>query len=186
MPLPEAADPAVAKAAFALDLTTPSATSPAGQTTTAVTHTRDEQGRPILRFRFPRVVCAACPLFARCVQSKTKGRTITSRHTCTHRQVRCQEALLQAARAQQATAEFKDTYRRRAAVERKTRTCSAVGAGVADLVGHGLRRARYLGQVKVRLQNHWIGAVVNLKRLFRLFKGDTGQMRQVVTAMNAA
>ena len=106
-------------------------------------------------------------MFARCVQSKTEGRTITSHY---------HEALLQAARAQQATAEFKDTYRRRAAVERK----------IADLVGHGLRRARYIGRVKERLQNHWIGAVVNLKRLFRLFQGDTGQMRQVVTAMNAA
>jgi hypothetical protein len=166
-PLPEAADPAVAKAAFALDLATPSATCPAGQTTTAVTHTRDEQGRPILRFRFPRVVCAACPLFARCVQSKTKGRTITSRH---------HEALLQTARAQQATAEFKDTYRRRAAVERK----------IADLVGHGLRRARYLGRVKGRLQNYWVGAVVNLKRLFRLFQGNTGQMQQMLATMKKA
>ena len=185
-PLPEASDPAVAKAAFDLDLDTPSATCPAGQTTTTVSHARDAQSRPILRFHFPRAVCEACPLFARCVQSKTEGRTITSHYTCTHRQVRCHEGLLQAARAQQATPEFKARYRKRAAIERKTRTCSAVGAGVADLVGHGLRRARYLGRVKGRLQNHWVAAVVNLKRLFRLFQGDTGQMRQVVTAMNAA
>jgi transposase len=166
-PLPEAADPTVAKAAFTLDLAAPSATCPAGQTTTTVSRARDEQGRPILRFHFPRAVCEACPLFARCVQSKTEGRTITSHY---------HEALLRAARAQQATAEFKNTYRRRAAVERK----------IADLVGHGLRRARYIGRVKGRLQNHWVGAVVNLKRLFRLFEGDTGQMRQVATAMNAA
>jgi transposase len=166
-PLPEATDPTVAKAAFGLDLDTPSATCPAGQTTQTVSHARDEQGRPILRFHFPRAVCEACPLFARCVQSKTEGRTITSHY---------HEALLRAARAQQVTAEFKDTYRRRAAVERK----------IADLVGHGLRRARYLGGVTERLQNYWVGAAVNLKRLFRLFQGDTGQMRQVVTAMNVA
>jgi len=166
-PLPEAADPAVAKSAFVLDLETPSATCPAGHTTTTVHTARDPHGRPVLRFTFPRTVCAACPLFARCVQSKTEGRTITSHY---------HEALLQAARAQQATAEFKDTYRRRAAVERK----------IADLVGHGLRRARYLGRVKGRLQNYWVGAAVNLKRLFRLFQGDTVQMRQVVAAMNAA
>jgi len=175
-PLPEASDPAVAKAAFDLDLDTPSATCPAGQTTTTVSHARDAQSRPILRFHFPRAVCEACPLFARCVQSKTEGRTITSHYTCTHRQVRCHEGLLQAARAQQATPEFKARYRKRAAIERK----------IADLVGHGLRRARYLGRVKGRLQNHWVAAVVNLKRLFRLFQGDTVQMRQVVAAMNAA
>jgi hypothetical protein len=166
-PLPEASDPAVAKAAFDLDLDTPSATCPAGQTTTTVSHTRDEQGRPILRFHFPRAVCAACPLFARCVQSKTEGRTITSHY---------HEGLLRTARAQQATAQFKETYRRRAAVERK----------IADLVSHGLRRARYLGRVKGRLQNHWIGAVVNLKRLFRLFQGDTGAMQQVLATLTTA
>lgn len=166
-PLPEASDPAVAKAAFELDLDTPRATCPAGQTTTTVSHVRDEQGRPILRFQFSRAVCAACALFARCVQSKTEGRTITSHY---------HEGLLRTARAQQATAEFKETYRRRAAVERK----------IADLVSHGLRRARYIGGVKERLQNQWVGAVVNFQRLFRLFEGDTGQMRQVMIAMNAA
>jgi len=166
-PLPQASDPAVAKAAFSLDLARPSATCPAGQTTTTVSRAYDRQGRPVRRFHFPRGVCEACALFARCVRSQTEGRTITSHH---------HEALLQAARARQSTAEFKDTYRRRAAVERK----------IADLVEHGLRRARYLGRVKVRLQNQWIGAVVNLKRLFRLFQGDTRQMRQVLVDMNTA
>jgi DDE family transposase/transposase-like protein DUF772 len=166
-PLPEATDPAVAKAAFELDLAAPSATCPAGQTTTTVHTKHDEKGRPVLQFTFPRAVCAACPLFARCVHSQTEGRTITSHYY---------EELLRAARDQQATPEFKANYRRRAAIERK----------IADLVEHGLRRARYLGRVKVRLQNHWIGAVVNLKRLFGLFQGDTRQMRQVLASMNTA
>jgi hypothetical protein len=166
-PLPEARDPAVAKAAFRLDLNVPSVTCPTGQTTTTVSRAYDPQHRPVLRFHFPRAVCEACALFARCVHGQTAGQTITSHF---------HEGLLQAARAQQATPEFKETYRRRAAIERK----------IADLVDHGLRRARYLGQVKVRLQNHWVGAVVNLQRLFRLFQGDTRQMRQVVIAMTGA
>jgi transposase len=166
-PLPEATDPAVAKAAFTLDLDRPSATCPAGHTTTIVHRASDPQSRPVLRFHFPRAVCEACALFARCVHSQTEGRTITSHY---------HEALLQTARAQQATPEFKKTYRNRAAVERK----------IADLVEHGLRRARYLGRVKVRLQNHWVGAVVNLQRLFALFQGDTGQMRQVLAALHMA
>lgn len=166
-PLPEASDPAVAKAAFTLDLETPSATCPAGHTTTTTRIARDKQGRPVRRFFFPRAVCEACPLFARCVQSKTEGRTITSHY---------HEPLLRAARAQQATPEFKEQYRKRAAVERK----------IADLVGHGLRRARYLGRAKVRLQNHWIGAVVNLKRLFRLCQGDSGRLRAGLAARAVA
>lgn len=166
-PLPEATDPGVAKAAFSLDLDTPSATCPAGHTPATVQHTRDPHGRPVLRFTFPRAMCEACALFARCVRSQTVGRTLTTHY---------HERLLQAARAQQATPEFKAAYRKRAAVERK----------IADLVGHGLRRARYLGRVKVRLQNHWIGAVVNLKRLFGLFQGDLPRMRQVLTTISAA
>ena len=176
-PLPEARDPAVAKAAFTLDLDTPSVTCPTGQTTTTVSRATDPQGRPVLRFHFPRAVCEACALFTRCVHSQTDGRTITSHYTCTHRQVRCHEGLLQTARAQQATAEFKDTYRKRAAVERKIRlTWWNTGCG---------GRAT-LGRVKVCLQNHWVGAVVNLKRLFALFQGDTAQMRQVLASLNMA
>lgn len=166
-PLPEATDPAVAKAAFTLDLDTPSATCPAGHTTTTIHHARDSQGRPVLRFHFPRAVCETCPLFARCVRSQVEGRTITSHY---------HEAQLHAARARQATPAFKEAYRKRAAVERK----------IADLVGHGLRRARYLGRAKVRLQNYWIGAVVNLKRLFRLFQGELDPMRQVLATIIAA
>jgi hypothetical protein len=166
-PLPAATDPAVAKAAFTLHLETPSATCPAGHTTTTAHAARDPQGRPVLRFHFPRAVCETCALFARCVHSQTAGRTITSHY---------HEALLQCARAEQANPEFKERYRKRAAVERK----------IADLVGHGLRLARYLGRVKVRLQNHWIGAVVNLQRLFGLFKGDTARMRQVLAIMATA
>jgi transposase len=166
-PLPEARDPAVAKAAFNLDLNVPRVTCPTGQTTTTVSRAYDPQGRPVRRFHFPRAICEACALFARCVHSQTDGRTITSHY---------HEGLLQTARTQQATPEFKETYRNRAAVERK----------IADLVEHGLRRARYIGHVKVRLQNHWVGAVVNLKRLFRLFQGDTRQMRQMLATVNMA
>jgi hypothetical protein len=107
-PLPEARDPAVAKAAFRLELNVPSVTCPTGQTTTTVSRAYDPQGRPVLRFHFPRAVCESCALFARCVHSRTEGRTITSHHTCTHRQVRCHEGLLHTARTQQATAEFKE------------------------------------------------------------------------------
>jgi hypothetical protein len=102
-----------------------------------------------LRFTFPRELCATCPLFERCVKSKTAGRTVG-----THPY----EVFLQAARAQQQTDEFKTRYRQRCPIERKQ----------AELVQHGLRNTRFLGEPKRQLQRLWTGAAVNLKRLFRL------------------
>ena len=61
----------------------------------------------------------------------------------------------------------------RAAVERK----------IAELTEHGSKQARYLGTVLSFLQAQWTGAVVNLKRLFKLFQGDMNWMRNVLKAM---
>lgn len=82
------------------------------------------------------------------MRSKTLGRTVR-----TH----AYEELLQAARLRQQTAEFKALYPLRSAIERKG----------AELVDHGLRHTRYLGQPKRQFQRLWLGAAVNLKRLFK-------------------
>ena len=113
---------------------------------------------------YERETCEACPLFSRCVHSKTKGRSI-----CTH----YHEALLQDARARQQTDEFRQIYVLRAAIERE----------IAALVQHGLRQGRYVGLAKNRLQAQWTGAGINLRRLFTLFKGDMGRMRQVLATV---
>jgi hypothetical protein len=68
------------------------------------------------------------------------------------------EAYRRAARQRQDTDEFKALYRLRPKVERKQ----------AELVEHGLRQTRYLGEAKRQFQRLWIAAGVNLKRLFRL------------------
>jgi hypothetical protein len=147
-PLARPDDPETDKAAFALDLATQTATCPQGQTVTGQAGA-PKLGRPTLRFTFPRATCEACPLFKRCVKSKTAGRSV---------QTHPYEAYLQAARQRQQTAEFQDTYRLRPPVERKQ----------AELVQHGLRHTRYLGHPKRQLQRLWQAATVNLKRLFRL------------------
>ena len=158
-PLALPSDPAVAKSAFALDLAAETATCPQGHTVTAQAGA-PQLGLPTLRFTFPRATCAACPLFARCVKSKTTGRTVT-----THPY----EAELQAARQRQQTAEFKALYPLRSAIERKQ----------AELVQHGLRDTRYLGQPKRQFQRLWTAAAVNLKRLFKL--AETRQVDLAVT-----
>jgi transposase len=147
-PLARPADPDVDKSAFAIDLTTQTATCPQGHTVTGQAGS-PKLGLPTLRFTFPRATCEACPLFTRCVKSKTAGRTV---------QTHPYEAYLQAARQRQESDEFKDTYRLRPPVERKQ----------AELVDHGLRHTRYLGHPKRQLQRLWQGAATNLSRLFRL------------------
>jgi len=147
-PVARPKDSTVDKSAFQIDLRARRATCPQGHTAV---------GRPCspgpeqtgLLFTFLRAECEACPLFARCVRSKSTGRTV---HTHVY------ESYLQAQRQRQDTPEFKTHYRTRSLVERKQ----------AELVQHGIRNTRYLGQAKRQLQRLWTGAVVNLKCLFRL------------------
>ena len=147
-PVSEPQDAAVAKSAFALDLPNRTATCPQGQKTLG-RPAKDRRGHQILSFTFARAACEACPLFQRCVHSRTHGRTVET-HPC--------EAYLQDARRRQQTDEFKTLYRLRSAIERKQ----------AELVARGLRGTRYLGRRKRQLQRLWLAAVVNLKRLFKL------------------
>ncbi len=162
-PLAQPSDAEVAKSAFGIDAEARSATCPQGHKAVSCETDRDAQGRPVLLFTFERSVCEACPLFGRCVRSKTQGRSVRTHY---------HEALLQAARKRQETEEFKQVYRLRAAIERL----------IACLVQHGLRQARYIGEAKVRLQAQWTGAAVNLQRLFTLFEGDMGRMKEALGA----
>ena len=154
----------LAKTAFTIDLNANRVTCPQGQTTTCQRLTHDDFGRRVPAFFFDRPTCEACPLFKRCVHSQTQGRSIVLNY---------HEGLLQAARQRQATAEFKDTYRQRPAVERK----------IAELSAQGAKQARYLGRLKNVLHAQWTGAVLNLKRLFKLFPTDLGRMRQVLSGL---
>lgn len=147
-PLARPGDPEVDKSAFQIDLEAETVTCPRGHQVEGRAGSRRD-GKPTLRFSFPRTTCEACDLFERCVRSKQAGRTVS-----THPY----EAHLQSARQRQRTEEFKALYRLRPAVERK----------IAELVSHGLRCTRYVGQPKRQLQRLWTGAAVNLKRLFTL------------------
>jgi transposase len=163
-PLAVAHDAEVSKANFAIDLHANTVTCPQGHITTTYKLVKDNQGRPVKSFTFDRATCETCPLFTRCVHSQTRGRTVTLHY---------HEALLQAARQRQQTDEFKNTYKLRAAVERK----------IAELTKHGSKQARYIGTVLSFLQAQWTGAAVNLKRLFKLFQGDMNWMRNVLMAI---
>ena len=182
-PFARPTDPAVDKSAFVLDEAEGTLTCPGGQTVGDPRPIKDPQGRPVRQFVFARTVCAPCPFFARCVRprkgresaeglpSETErrniGRTVTLHY---------HETMLRAARERQATAEFDEAYRERAKIERK----------IAELMGHGLRHARYMGRPKKRLQALWTAAGVNLKRLFKLAEGGEDGRARLVGALTQA
>jgi hypothetical protein len=147
-PLARPSDPEVHKSAFQIDLEAQTTTCPQGHTVTGKPGPKQD-GRPTWLFTFPRATCEACPLFERCVRSTKTGRTVRTGPY---------EAYLQEARARQQTEEFDTLYRLRPGVERK----------IAELVMHGLRDTRYVGESKRQFQRLWLGAAVNLKRLFTL------------------
>jgi hypothetical protein len=129
------------KTAFRIDLEALSCTCPGGQTTRTLLKGKTAPGR----FHFPTAVCRACPLRAQCVAGKS-GRTVD---------LHPQEALLQAARALQASPAFAAYRRRRQAVEHR----------IARLVQLGIRQARYVGRAKTEFQLLMAAAVANLTLL---------------------
>ena len=117
----------------------------AGQTTSDARRAKDHKGRPATMFCSDARTCEICPLRERCTPGKG-GRTImVGRH---HRRI-------EAARAAQAEPETKALLRRRAKVERK----------IDHLQDLGIRKARYRGRRKTRLQALLAATVANFKRL---------------------
>jgi hypothetical protein len=138
------------KTAFTIDLAAPggeggaTCTCPGGHTTDDLRHTSGGQ----FGFFFPAATCVACPLRAQCVRNVAGqgGRTIA---------LHPQEALLQQARAFQASSAFAAVCRRRQAVEHR----------IARLVQLGLRQARYVGHHKTLFQLAMVATVANLTLL---------------------
>jgi transposase len=151
-PLRQPANPDVHKSAFAIDLEQQTCTCPQGHTVSGQV-VKDKQRRDVLRFAFDRQSCEVCPHFADCVRSNKNGRTVTSH---------AHEALLRKARARQQSDGFKALYNPRSAVERI----------IGELVRHGLRQTRYVGERRRRLQRLWTAAAVNLRRLFTLSQAN--------------
>jgi hypothetical protein len=104
-------------------------------------------------FRFPREICKDCPLRNQCTKSKS-GRTI---------RIHEHEALLQTARAQQKTPEFKDEYSVRANVERS----------IAHLTRHGARATRLVGKEWAQFKLAIHGTVRNIVTIFKYVVNNT-------------
>jgi len=119
---------------------------PAGKENTQCSRLEEEgTGKVSYRFEWS-THCHDCPLRQHCLGKDQRHRTIVvgQHHTP-----------LQARRQEQQSKEFRDKAKARNAIE---------GTQSELVRGHGLRRARYRGLRKMRLQNYLIGAACNIKR----------------------
>jgi hypothetical protein len=123
---------------------------PAGQENTQCSRLEEQAtGRVSYRFEWSTEACATCSLRPRCIKADQKHRTLAvgEHHT-----------ILQERRREQKTQPFKQRMKHRNAIE---------GTQSELVRAHGLRRARYRGLPKAKLQNYFIGAACNIKRWLR-------------------
>ncbi len=130
-----------AKTDFYIDLPAGEVTCPAGEVTTDARPTTDHKGRPALLFVFDAAGCATCPLRPECTAAAARTVTVGVHH--------------ERIEAAQTTPKIKALLRRRAKVERK----------IDHLQDLGMRKARYRGRRKTKLQALLAATVANIRRL---------------------
>ena len=119
---------------------------PAGQQSTQCSRLEDQKsGQVSYRFEWS-WQCENCPLRGKCVAPEQKHRTILVGQFHTP---------LQARRKEQKTEAFANEMKHRNGIE---------GTQSELVRAHGMRRARYRGLAKVRLQNYFAGMACNVKR----------------------
>lgn len=138
-----------ATANFLMDWEAHCATCPQGHQSAQWLERRDHRGHAVVHIKFARAACQACPVRAQCTQAASGPRTLMIRD-------REQYEALQAARQRQTTEAFKQHYAARAGVEGTI----SQAVRVADL-----RRARYVGLAKTRLQHLLTATGLNVLRL---------------------
>jgi transposase len=135
--------------AFAIDWDRQQATCPEGATSRTWSQ-GTQNGVPKVVVRFAAAACRACPARPQCTPASTRNGRQLSLHT------RDLHEALQQVRAGQATSQWKHRYDIRAGVEGTMRQATHVT---------GIRRARYIGLPRTRLEHNAAAAAINLIRL---------------------
>ena len=140
------------KAAFTIDFNARRATCPQGAHSSSWTPggIRD---RPVIVLGWPETACGPCPARTDCTRSTRRRMTLQPREL---------EEALATARAQQTTTEWRARYAARAGVE------STIHQITHDT---GIRRTRYRGLPKIRLEHVLAATAVNLIRLHAYWTG---------------
>ena len=141
--------------AFTIDWEHQQVTCPQGATSIVWSPCR-QRGTEAIVVRFAAATCQACPAKGLCTRSSRSGRQLSLRPREVH------EAVAQA-RAAQTTGQWKARYNIRAGVEGTMRQATHVT---------GIRRARYLGLDKTRLEHNAAATAVNLIRLDAWWTGS--------------
>ncbi|HEY7417768.1 MAG TPA: transposase [Ktedonobacteraceae bacterium] len=132
---------------FLIDWPASQAICPAGHTSRDWLQIPDRHGKPSLRVRFPLAVCRPCPLHAQCTSVAAKVLRL--------RPDEATNTALVAARKRQETPAFWKQYATRARIEgtvaQAVRICE-------------MRRARYIGLKKLRLQAFFTATAINMLR----------------------
>lgn len=136
---------------FHVDMDKRQATCPAGHASTNCSRLHN----PITditnyRIEWSKAICGNCPLRNKCIGAKTHHRALEIGEHYTY---------LQQRRLEMKTDAFTQDMKQRAAIEGTHSELSRA---------HGLKRSRYRGLARQRMQNWIIGAACNIKRLYRL------------------
>jgi transposase len=135
--------------AFAIDWAAERAVCPRGVASASWRASATGPHGPLIRIHFPGAACAACGARAACVGRGRGGRTLAVHPEAEH-------TALAAARARVISEEGQDLHDLRAGVE---------GTLSQAVRAFGLRRTRYRGLAKTRVQHAATAAALNLARL---------------------
>jgi len=133
--------------AFAIDFDASQATCPQGQVSSRWQPLRQHDGKEAICVQFPAAACRPCPARDKCTTATRRQLYLRPRHI--------HEAVA-AARAAEGTRQWKDQYKARAGIE---------GTIAQAVHVTGIRRARYLGLDKTRLEHLAAATAINVIRL---------------------
>ena len=148
-------DDGLTKAAFQVDWDRKVVTCPAGKESISWLPNTWPKNGMVFEARFATRDCFPCPLRPRCTRAKREPRIIGL-------QAREHFEALQGARRHQETEVFRERYAARAGIE---------GTHAQAISRCGLRRCRYIGLTKTRLQHVLTAVAINLVRVAEWFAG---------------
>lgn len=149
--------------AFDVSIENRSAVCPAGQRSTNCSRLLNgETGAALYRFEWKRSLCEICDGRDLCLSKGQTHRTLV---------VGEHHDLIQSRRQEQKSEEFTKDMRHRNAIE----------GTISELCrGYGLRRCRYRGIKKTRLQHHMIAAACNIKRWWRRMRWEQREAAKAI------
>lgn len=146
---PQARNGGYTQDAFTIDWDNHQVTCPQGAVSRTWSPLRRDDRPEAIIVQFPPATCRPCPARSNCTTSARSGRQLRLRPREIHQ-------ALAAARAAESTEQWKDRYKTRAGVE-----------GTIAQAAHvtGIRRARYLGLPRTRLEHAAAATAINIIRL---------------------